>query len=118
MTEEEILGALLKGANISINSVTGEAKIVALDDLSPEERECFRASTEHDWTHEHQCPDCLESIAGSILMDAASHRESGNEADALELEAEAAELLNEADKIRLAGPGDSTERGDSRTKRV
>jgi hypothetical protein len=66
-------------------------------------RRCASATApvkEHDRAHRQQCPDCLESEAENVLMDAASHREDGNEATALELEAEAEELRSRAATIR------------------
>ena len=93
MDEQEMFDLLTKGAVLHVNAVTGEAQVAAMDDLSPEVRECFRASKEHDWEHQNNCPDCLEDEARAVLMDAASHREDGNEATARELEAEAGELL-------------------------
>jgi hypothetical protein len=69
-------------------------------------RECIRASRTHDRKHQQQCPDCLESEAENILMNAASHREDGNEAIALELEAEAGEVLKRAAQLRGGDIGD------------
>jgi DNA-binding helix-hairpin-helix protein with protein kinase domain len=100
MDEQEIVDALIRGALLHESAVTGEVHIVALDDMSADVRECFRASRAHDREHQRRCPDCLENEARPILMDAASHREDGNEADALALEAEAAELLNRAAGLR------------------
>jgi hypothetical protein len=99
MNEEEMIDALVKGAVLMVSD-SGDVKVVALDDLPPAVRECFRASREHDWDHQGACPDCLEDEAATILMDAASHREDGNEATALELEAEAEALRIEAATIR------------------
>jgi hypothetical protein len=99
LNEEEILEALRNGAVLNI-SESGEVKIQTLDDLSPEVRECYRASRAHDMAHRRQCPDCLESEAENTLMDAASHREDGNEAIALELEVEAAETRLHAATLR------------------
>lgn len=85
-------------------SDSGDVEIQALDDLPPTVRECYRASKEQDGTHLHHCPDCLESEAENVLMDAAIHREDGNEAIALELEAEAKELRSRAAKIQADRP--------------
>lgn len=100
MNEQEILDALIKGAILHIDAISGEARIDPMDDLSPEVRECFTASRTHDRKHQRQCPGCLESEAGSILMDAASHREDGNEAIAHDFEAEAGEVLKRAAQLR------------------
>ena len=62
------------------------------DDLTPQERECFRRTDGGDWRHLENCPDCLEDDAEATLMDAAFHRLDGNEEDALTLEAEAVQL--------------------------
>jgi hypothetical protein len=99
MTEEEIIDALVRGAVLRFSD-SGDVTILSLDDLSAAERECFRASKEHDREHFSRCPDCLESEAEKTLMDAASHREDGNEAIALQLEAEAEELKIQAARIR------------------
>jgi hypothetical protein len=99
MNEEEIFDALCKGAILTVSD-SGDVKIEALDDLPPEVRECFRASREHDQAHLQQCAHCLESEAENVLMDATSHREDGNEATAVELEAEAETLRIRAATIR------------------
>jgi hypothetical protein len=99
MNKEEMIDALMKGAILSVSD-SGDVEIQALDDLPPTVRECFRASAEHDWAHLQQCPDCLDDEAQDVLMDAASHREDGNEAIALELEAEAETLRRRAATIR------------------
>jgi hypothetical protein len=99
MNEEEMIEALMQGAVIRVSD-SGKAQILALDDLSPKARECYRASTKHDRAHVQQCADCLESEAENVLMDAASHREDGNEAIAPELEAEAETLRIRAATIR------------------
>ena len=100
MNEQEIFDALIKGAILHIDALTGDARIDPMDDVPPEVRECFRASRTHDRTHQRQCPDCLESEAEDILMDAGSHREDGNEAIALELEAEAGGVFKRAAQLR------------------
>jgi hypothetical protein len=99
MNEKEIMEALRNGAVLNISD-SGEVKIQALDDLPSNVRECYRASRANDVTHRRQCPDCLESVAEHILMDAASHREDGNEATALELEVEAAQTCLRAATLR------------------
>jgi DNA-binding helix-hairpin-helix protein with protein kinase domain len=99
MQEEEILEALLNGAILRVSD-DGDVSIAALDDLSPELRECFRASKQHDYQHKRQCPGCLENQAENTLFEAGLHREEGNEAAAQELENEAANLRAEAAKIR------------------
>jgi hypothetical protein len=99
MNEEEILEALLKGAILNVSD-SGDVQIQTLDDLPPAVRECFRASKEHDRDHQRACPDCLDNEADNTLMDAASHRQDGNEEIALELEAEAAEIGFHAATLR------------------
>jgi hypothetical protein len=99
MNEEEMIDALMKGAILTVSD-SGEVKIRALDDLPPMVRECYRASKEHDRAHFWKCPDCLESEAENTLLDAASHREDGNEATALELEADAENLRILAATVR------------------
>jgi len=99
MNEDEILAALINGAIVSIGS-DGVSSIVALDDLSPQVRECVRASREHDYKHQQECPDCLENEAENTLRDAASHREDGHEATAQELEAEVEHIRLKAARIR------------------
>src|SRR5262245_28932594 len=69
-------------------------------DRSPEFRECCAARREGDLRHMDACPECLEYEARMTLFDATSHRADGNEAIALELEAEAAELRSRAANIR------------------
>jgi hypothetical protein len=91
--------ALIKGAVIRVSN-SGEVDVVALDDLPPNVRDCYRASRQHDRGHQNACPDCLESEADATQIDAASHRRDGNEANAMELEAEAAELRSRAANIR------------------
>ena len=98
MNEEQVLDALRKGAILRFSD-SGEVTVLALDDLPPAARECFRASKEHDHGHFRRCSDCLESEAENVVMDAASHRQAGNEAIALELEAEAQELRSRAAEI-------------------
>jgi hypothetical protein len=100
MNEEEILEALRNGAILNISD-SGEVQIQALDDLPPEVRECYRASKEHDRDHQRACSACLEDEAKSVLMDAASHRQDGNEQIALELEVDAAETRLHAATLRL-----------------
>lgn len=100
MNEEEILEALRNGAILNVSHF-GEIQIQALDDLPPEVRECYRASKEHDRDHQRACPSCLEDEAENVLMDAASHRQDGNEKIALELEAEAADIRLHAATLRL-----------------
>jgi hypothetical protein len=100
MDEQEMLDALMRGAVLFVDPATGESEIEAVDDVPPKVRECIRASRKRDWAHQSQCPDCLEDEAQAVLMDAASHREDGNEATTLELEAEAAELLKRAARLR------------------
>jgi hypothetical protein len=102
MDEQEMLDALMRGAVLFVDLATGESEIAALDDVPPKVRECIRASRERDRTHQSQCPDCLEDEAQAVLMDAASHREDGNETTALELEAEAGELLERVAHLREA----------------
>jgi hypothetical protein len=77
----------------------------APDDLTPQERECFRAIDGGDWRHMENCPDCLEHDAQAGLMDAASHRLDGNEEDARALEAEAVQLRAKAATLRGGIPG-------------
>jgi hypothetical protein len=100
MNEQEIIDALIKGAILHIDAITGDVRIDPMDDVSPDVRECIRASRTRDRKHQQQCPDCLESEAENTMMDAASHREDGNEAIALELEAEAGEVLQRAAQLR------------------
>jgi hypothetical protein len=99
MNEDELLDALKKGAVVKVSDSGGIA-ILALDDLSPKARECFRASREHDHQHLWRCPECLTSEAEATRMDTASHREDGNEAIALDLDAEAEKLRSRAEMIR------------------
>jgi len=99
MNDEEILEALRNGAVLN-TSDAGEVQIQALDDLPPEVRERLRASKEHDRDHQWACPSCLEDEAENVLMDAASHRQDGNEGIALELEVEAAEIRLHAARLR------------------
>jgi hypothetical protein len=73
---------------------------VAIDDLPPAVRECFRANMAHDWEHQRQCPDCLGNDADHLLMEAASHWEDGNVEDAQALELEAAVLQRRAEEFR------------------
>jgi hypothetical protein len=70
-------------------------EFVTLDD-----DECYQASRLNDRRRWSTCPDCLECEAETTLLDAASHREDGNELIARELEAEAAQLRSRAVKIR------------------
>src|SRR5216684_5884762 len=91
MDHEDILDALIKGAVVRISS-SGDAQVEAMDDLTPAMRECLRASGTHDWEHKRQCPDCLESEADNVVMDADSHRADRNVEDAQALEIEAADL--------------------------
>jgi hypothetical protein len=77
MTEDQILDALKVGAVVNITD-SGEASIMAMDDLPPILRECYRASRAHVYEHQSRCPSCLENLADNILMDADSHREDGN----------------------------------------
>jgi hypothetical protein len=100
MNQEEILHALRNGAVLNISD-SGEVQIQAPDDLPPGLRECYRASKEHDRDHQRACPDCLDDEAKSVLLDADSHRQDGNEEIALELEAEAAEIRLRAAALRL-----------------
>jgi hypothetical protein len=99
MTEKEVMEALIAGAVIHVSD-SGEVGVVTLDDLPPNVRECYWASRQHDRAHQAACPNCLESKAEATLMDAASHREDGNEAIALELEAEADRLRSRAANLR------------------
>jgi DNA-binding helix-hairpin-helix protein with protein kinase domain len=99
MDNDEILNALIKGAIVRISD-SGDARVEAMDDLSPAVRECFRASMTHDWEHQQQCPDCLEDEAENVLMHADSHREDGNVEDAQALELEAAVLRLRAEEFR------------------
>ena len=100
MTEDDIFEALLKGAVVNVNVTTGETSINALDDLPPSVRECYRASREHDYQHQNNCPSCLESRADNSLFQAGICREEGDEATALICEADAAEDLAKAAQIR------------------
>ena len=100
MNEDEIVDALIKGAVVRIGMSDGVARVIALDDLSSEGRDCFRASRDKDYKHQGECPNCLENEAGNILMDVASHREDGHEAAAQELEAEVEQIRLKAAKIR------------------
>jgi hypothetical protein len=105
MTEEEIFEALKQGAILFVpdSGDLGDAKIIAIDDLSASARACFRASKYGDeefFEHRRQCPDCLEDEAESILLDAASHRDEGNEDIARTLEVDTAELRLRAAKAR------------------
>ena len=99
MNEEEMVEALLKGAFLRVSD-SGETTIQALDDVSPEIRACVYASIKRDATHFARCPDCLDDEAMACLMDAASHRDDGNEADALALERRAEALRIRAAKLR------------------
>ena len=99
MDYEDILDALIRGAVVGISN-SGDAHVVAMDDLAPAVRECFRASAMHDWRHIRQCPDCLEDKAADAMMDADSHRAGGNVEDAQALEIDAADLRLDARKIR------------------
>jgi hypothetical protein len=100
MNEDEILEALLNGAILHVSD-SGEVQVQTLDDLPPAVRRCYRASEERDRDHQRACPSCLENEADNILMDAASHRQDGNEEIALELEAEAAEIRFHAATLRM-----------------
>jgi hypothetical protein len=126
MTEQELLEALKAGAVILVNKTTGEHKVAAHDDLPPDMRECIRVSRTVDRIprnnmgvldtstseaqtilteqrqHRAKCPDCIEALADSILMDAKSWREEGNETNAREFETEAEQLRLKAAKIRAA----------------
>jgi hypothetical protein len=99
MNEEERLAALRKGAVLNISD-SDEVQTQTLDALPPNVRECYRASREHDLDHQRRCPDCLEDEAANVLMDAASHREDGNEVIASELESEAEQIRLRAATLR------------------
>ncbi len=121
--EDELIEALKHAAVIFIGP--DGAHLAAHDDLPPDMRECIRisravgriptvgglldmrtpeaqAAMEAYTTHRAECPDCIEADADSMLMDAESWREEGNEATAAELEAEATELRLRAAEIRAA----------------
>jgi len=104
MTEEEIFEALIKGAVVIMKDDGSEASISALDDLPPSVRECFRASQEHDYKHQNNCADCLESRAENSLFQAGICREEGDEAPALMCESDAAKDLAKAAQIRAKTP--------------
>jgi hypothetical protein len=72
MQEEEIIEALLKGAILKVKD-EGDVSLVALDDVSPQLRECIRASSQHDCQHKWQCPECLEDEAEISLFEASLH---------------------------------------------
>ncbi len=80
--------------------MNNDRAVIEIDDLPPNVRECRRATRENDRTHFRQCADCLDDEVRSILMDAASHRQDGNELDALALEAEAEQLRARAARLR------------------
>jgi hypothetical protein len=104
MTEKEVMDALIAGAVIRVSD-SGDVDVVTLNDLPPNVRECYRASRQRDRAHQDACPDRLESEAEATLMDVASHRKDGNEAIALELEAEADKLRSRAANFRSTQQG-------------
>ena len=123
--DQELFDALKAGAVILVNEITGEYEAMAHDDLPLELRECIRVSRavtriprvgavldkstpearaimDEYVEHRASCPDCIETDANSTLMDAESWREEGNKVIAAQLEADAAELLLKAARIRAA----------------
>ena len=123
--EQELFEALKAGAVIRANEITGECEVMAHDDLPLHIRECIRVSRaveriprvgavldmstaeahadmEAYTTHYAECPYCIEADVDSMLIDAESRREEGNEVTAAKLEAEAAELRLRVVKIRAA----------------
>ena len=105
MNGEEFFEAVKQGAIrfVPESGDLDDAKIIANDDLSVSARTCFRASKSREkasFAHRRHCPDCLEDEAESILLDADSHRDEGNEDIATALAVDAAELRLRAANAR------------------
>jgi len=96
---EEILDALKNGA-ILVLSDSGEATIAAMDDLSPDVRDCFRATGEGDWEHQSQCADCVSNEAENAVTDIVFGGSEGREQYMAELEQEAGALFVRAAKLQ------------------
>jgi hypothetical protein len=96
---EEILDALKNGA-ILLLSDSGEVTIAAMDDLSPDVRDCYRATVERDREQQSQCPDCVWNEAENAVTDIVFGGSEGREQYMAELEQEAGALFVRAAKLQ------------------